>query len=87
MSMIKHPKQVRRSVTLPAETDTKVQRMARRENRSAAQVLENLIEAGLRAKEAEKRRFFEVADRLQNATDAAEVRQLKIELARMTFGS
>lgn len=60
--------------------------MARHQNRSANRVLENLIETGLEAKEAEKRRFFELAERLRTTTDAAELQQIKAELARMTFG-
>ena len=60
--------------------------MAHRQNRSANRVLENLIEAGLEAKEAEKRRFFELTERLRAATDATELQQIKEELARMTFG-
>jgi predicted DNA-binding protein len=79
-------KTVRRSISLPAEVDSKVQRMARHQNRSANRVLENLIETGLEAKEAEKRRFFELAERLRTTTDAAELQQIKAELARMTFG-
>jgi predicted transcriptional regulator len=65
----------------------KIERLARQQKRSSSRVLEHLIEAGLEAEEAEKRRFFELAERLQNATDEAEIRQLKHELARMTFGS
>jgi len=49
-------------------------------------VIENLIETGLQAKEAEKRRFFELAERLRTTTDKAELQQIKNELARMTFG-
>ncbi len=60
--------------------------MARRQNRSASRVLEHLIEAGLEAREAEKRRFFELTERLRTATDSAELQQIKEELARMTFG-
>ena len=43
--------------------DTKIKALARQQNPSANQVIENLIEAGLAAKEAEKQRFFEVAER------------------------
>ncbi len=49
-------------------------------------MIENLIETGLEAKEAEKRRFFELAERLRTTTDKAELQQIKNELARMTFG-
>ena len=59
--------------------------MARRQNRSANRVLEHLIEAGLEAKEAEKRRFFELTERLRAVTNPIELQQIKEELARMTF--
>jgi predicted transcriptional regulator len=79
-------KTVRRSISLPRELDSKVQRLAQRQNRSANRVLENLIEAGLEAKEAEKRRFFELAERLRDTSDPAELERVKNEMARMTFG-
>lgn len=50
-------------------------------------MLEVLIEAGLRAKETEKQRFFELADRLRATNDVDEIQQIKGDLARMTFGS
>ena len=87
MATIKVKKIVRRSISLPREIDSKVQTLARRQNWSANQVLENLIETGLEAKEAEKRHFFELAERLRTTTDQAELRRIKDELARMTFGS
>ena len=79
-------KTVRRSISLPRELDSKVQRLAQRQNRSANHVLENLIEAGLEAKEAEKRRFFELAERLRGTDDPVELERVKNEMARMTFG-
>jgi hypothetical protein len=87
MPTAKKSKIVRRSVSLPSETDSKVQKLARRQNRSANQVIENLIETGLAAKEAEKRRFFELTERLRASSDSAEIQRLKDELARMTFGA
>jgi hypothetical protein len=45
-----------------------------------------LIQTGLESKESEKRRFFELADRLSATTDQAEQQHIKEELARMTFG-
>ena len=86
MPIAKKSNVVRRSVSLHSEIDSKVQKLARRQNRSANQVIENLIETGLAAKEAEKRRFFELTDRLQSASDQDEIKRLKDELARMTFG-
>ena len=50
-------------------------------------MVENLIAAGLEAKEGERRRFFELADRLRTASDPVELQHVKEELARMTFGS
>ena len=87
MATTKVKKIVRRSISLPREIDSKVQTLARRQNWSANQVLEDLIETGLEAKEAEKRHFFELAERLRTTTDQAELRRIKDELARMTFGS
>lgn len=80
-------KQVRRSVTLPREIDTRVQNLARRQNWSANQAIENLVEAGLASKEAEKKHFFALAERLRASSDEVEVRRIKEELARMTFGA
>jgi hypothetical protein len=39
------------------------------------------------AREAEKRRFFDLAERLRATHDPDELRQVKDELARITFGS
>lgn len=44
------------------------------------------IETGLQSKDAEKERFFAIANRLSESTDPAERQRLKEELARMTFG-
>lgn len=79
-------KAVRQSVTVPRRMAERVRAMAKRQRTSANRVLVELIEAGLDAKEAEKRKFFEVADRLTESDDAGERRRLKDELARMTFG-
>jgi hypothetical protein len=49
-------------------------------------VLVDLIEAGIQSKEAEKERFFALANRLSESADPAERQRLKKELARMTFG-
>jgi hypothetical protein len=40
----------------------------------------------LEAQEAEKKRFFDLADRLARSGDPGEQQLLKDELARMTFG-
>lgn len=79
-------KTVRRSISLPRELDSQVQSLAYRQKRSANRVLENLIEMGLEAKAAEKRRFFELAERLRDTNDPAELERVKSEMARITFG-
>jgi len=78
---------VRRSISLSPHLDGKVQRLARHQNWSTNRAYETIIEAGIEAKEAEKRRFFELGEKLQNATDKREIEKLKQELARMIFGS
>ena len=80
-------KLVRRSISLRPEINSKVQVLAKRERRSASQMLEKLIEAGLETQENEKRRFFELAERMIAATDRREQQRLKEELARKTFGA
>ena len=79
-------KAVRQSVTLPPTLARRVRSLAKRSRVSANRVLVDLIEAGLDAREQEKTRFFDLADRLARADDTAEVERIKSELARMTFG-
>lgn len=85
--VVKLKKTVRRSISLAFDTDDKVKKLARRQRQSTSRILEELVEAGLAAKEAEKRHFFALAERLQNSQDPGEIQQIKDELARMTFGS
>ena len=80
-------KAVRRSISLPVATDSRVKQLARREKRSTSRILENLIETGLQAREGERRHFFQLAEKLRASTDDAEIRHLKEELARLTFGA
>ena len=79
-------KAVRRSVSLRPEIHRRVQELARRERRRTNQVLEELIASGLESKESEKKRFFELAERLSTSQSRSEQQRLKEELARMTFG-
>ena len=60
--------------------------LAQTTNTSTSRVIADLIESGLDAREQEKKRFFECADRLSRTRDPEEQAQLKKELARMTFG-
>lgn len=77
---------VRQSVSLPAPVAKQVRVIAKTRRTSANRVLVDLIEAGLRAKEAERKRFLALANRLSESRNPAEKQRLKEELARMTFG-
>ncbi len=84
--MAQPEKAQRQSVTLPSPIAKRVRALAKRENRSSSRVIVELIEAGLDAREEEKRTFFELADRLATSSDTSEQKRLKRELARMTYG-
>ena len=79
-------KSVRQSISIPNQIAKQVKTIAKRQRVSANRVLVELIEAGLESKEMERRKFFELADKLQTSADAVEQRQIKEELARITFG-
>ena len=79
-------KPVRQSVSLPTRVARRVRSLAQTTNTSANRVIVDLIESGLDAKEQEKKRFLELADRLARSRDPEEQKRLKDELARMTFG-
>jgi len=79
-------KPVRQSVSLPSRIAKRVRALAKTKHTSANHVLVELIETGLESKEAEKRRFFELADRLSSSDDENERQRIKEELARMIFG-
>jgi hypothetical protein len=79
-------KAVRQSVSLPSPLAKRVKALAKNRKVSSNRILVELVETGLRAKEEEKRRFFELADMLSTSTDAKEQQALKEQLARMTFG-
>ncbi len=87
MAVIKKTRQVRRSVTLSADVQRRVERLVREQKRSASRVLENLIETGLAAKQAERLRFFKLAERFRDTKDATEKQRLGEELGRVVFGS
>ena len=84
MSILEKP--VRQSVSLPPRVARRVKALAKTKRTSANRIVVDLIEAGLEAREREKNLFFDLADRLTRASDAAEQKRLKDELARMTFG-
>jgi len=86
MSTTTDKKSVRQSVSLPAPIARRVRTLAKKEKTSTNRVLVQLIETGLESKEAEKRRFFELADTLSVSTDERERSRIKKELAKLTFG-
>ncbi len=79
-------KSARLSVTMPAHVAHQVRTIVRTRRVSTNRVLVELIEAGLEAKEQERRRFFDLAERFREAKDPAEVERLKREVAREVFG-
>ena len=79
-------KAVRQSVSLPSPLAKRVKALAKNRKVSSNRILVELVETGLRSKEEERRRFFELADMLITSTEAKEQQELKEQLARMTFG-
>ncbi len=83
--MATNRKSVRKSVSLPPRLAEHARVTARTRRTTDNLVLVDLIEAGLQSKEAEKVRFFALADRLSQSQDSVERNRIKKELARMTF--
>ena len=79
-------KAVRQSVSLPARVARRVKSLAKTSNASANRIIVELIESGLEAREQERKRFFDLADRLAHTRDAEEQKRVKEELGRITFG-
>ncbi len=79
-------KGVRQSVTLPARVARRVKSLAKTSRTSANRIIVELIESGIEARQQEKKRFIELADRLARSRDVDEQTRLKEELAVMTFG-
>jgi hypothetical protein len=84
MAVVEKP--VRQSVSLPPNIARRVRALAKTNRTSTNRVLLDLIESGLEARERERMRFFELADRLTESRDKNEQNRLKKELARLTFG-
>jgi hypothetical protein len=77
---------VRQSVSLSPSTARRVKSLAKLSHTSANRILVELIESGIEAREQERKRFLDLADRLASTPDPEEQSRLKKELARMTFG-
>jgi len=79
-------KYLRQSVSLPSRVARRVRTLAKNQHTSTNRVLVELIESGIESQEAEKIKFFELADQLSASSNPAERKRIKAELARMTFG-
>jgi hypothetical protein len=85
-TMNNNEKAVRQSVSLPARLARRVRTLAKSRKTSTNRVLVDLIETGIESKEAEKSKFFELADQLSATSDPIERKRIKELLALMTFG-
>jgi EAL domain-containing protein (putative c-di-GMP-specific phosphodiesterase class I) len=79
-------KNVRQSVTLSARLARRVRSLAKTSNTSANRIIVELIESGIEARQQQRKRLIELADRLARSRDVEEQTRLKGELAVMTFG-
>ena len=79
-------KQVRRSVTLPAQIAQQVERLAKRRRLSDNRVLVELIEQGIEATKQKEQMFFELAERFRSSKDPDVAKKLGDELGRFVFG-
>lgn len=79
-------KGIRQTVTLPARVARRVKALARTNGTSANRIIVELIESGIEARQQEKKRFIELAERLARSRDPEEQRRIEEELAVMTFG-
>jgi hypothetical protein len=86
-SMPPREQTVRQSVSLPLRVARRVKSLARASHASANRVIVDLIQSGLEARERERKRFFDLAERLTHSRDPDEQARLKEELARITFGA
>jgi hypothetical protein len=79
-------KPVRQSVSLPPRLARRVRTLAKTQRTSTNRVLVDLIESGIESREAEKAKFFELAEQLSASSNPADRKRIKEKLARMTFG-
>jgi metal-responsive CopG/Arc/MetJ family transcriptional regulator len=79
-------KQVRRSVSLPAQVARQVDRMAKKRCMSDNRIIVELIELGIEAQREREKNFYTLAERFRAADDPEQVKQLGDELGRFLFG-
>lgn len=80
------PKQVRRSVTLPAKIAKQVETLAKQRALSDNRVLVELIEQGIEARQQKEKAFFQLAERFRAANEPEQIKQLGDQLGRFVFG-
>ena len=78
-------KQVRRSVTLPAQIAQQVERLAKRRRLSDNRVLVELIEQDIEATKHKEQMFFEFAERFSSSKDPDVAKKLGDQLGRFVF--
>ena len=79
-------KATRQSVALPPSISEQVRKIAKDRRLSANQVMVDLIEAGIKARQREKEHFMTLAEELATTESARRRKEIKQELARLTFG-
>lgn len=84
--VMRSPKTVRQSVSLPESVAAQVRSLAKRRRLSANRMLVELVENGIEAEKRKQREFFELAERFRASTDPKEIKRLGDELGRMVFG-
>jgi len=77
---------IRQSITLPAPVSEHVRKIAAAKRLSANQVLVDLVEAGIQAREKEKIRFMTLAEELTRCKNPRRQAEIKQELSILTFG-
>lgn len=80
------PKQVRRSLTLPAQVAKQVDSLAKRRRLSDNRILVELIELGIEARKEREKAFFDIAERFRASQEPEEVKRLGDKLGRFVFG-
>ena len=79
-------KTVRQSISLPAEVAAEIRSLAKTRRLSANRILVELIESGMEAEKRKQEKFFELAERYRNTSDAKEAKRLGDQLGRIVFG-
>lgn len=78
---------IRRSISLPAEMAETIDTIAASRHVTGNRAIVDLLADAIMAYEQRRTAFLEVADRFQKSTNPAEIKRLRKDLARMTFGS